>query len=82
MASLLSCISHSLAHDYSRYYLSNQQPDEVLLLKCYDSASIIGESTNDIASLTPHTAFEDDAYKGKGTPLRQSIEVRALVYSK
>jgi fructosamine-3-kinase len=67
----------------TRYYLSEQQPDEALLLKCFDSASIVGETTTDVASLTPHTGFVDDAYKGRtDVEPRQSIEVRALVYSK
>jgi hypothetical protein len=67
----------------TRYYLSEQQPDEALLLKCFDSASIVGEAVFDVASLTPHTGFVDDAYKGRtDVEPRQSIEVRALVYSK
>jgi cephamycin C biosynthesis protein len=66
-------------------------PDEVLLLKCYDSTSralsTVKESAaqvdetllNDVAGLTPHTAFYD-AQGAKEGPSRQSIEVRALVF--
>ena len=54
------------------YYLGGQTPDEVLLIKCYDSEE-------DRARLTPHTAFTD-AGSPKEAPHRQSIEVRALVF--
>ena len=66
-------------------------PDEVMLLKCYDSASRalsqVKESAaevdetllRDVAGLTPHTAFYD-AEAAKERPSRQSIEVRALVF--
>ncbi|KAI0669245.1 hypothetical protein C8Q78DRAFT_1080532 [Trametes maxima] len=54
------------------FYLSNQAPEEALLIKCYDSAE-------DRARLTPHTAFEDKTAP-KDAPHRQSIEVRALVF--
>ncbi|KAI0357450.1 hypothetical protein OH77DRAFT_1422309 [Trametes cingulata] len=54
------------------YYLSNQTPDEVILIKCYDSEQ-------DRARLTPHTAFPDGTAP-KDAPHRQSIEIRALVF--
>ena len=54
------------------HYLSNQTPDEVTLIKCYDSKE-------DKARLTPHSAFLDDR-SPKDAPQRQSIEVRALVF--
>ncbi|KAI0632423.1 hypothetical protein C8Q77DRAFT_1125635 [Trametes polyzona] len=54
------------------YYLADQTPDEVTLIKCYDSEE-------DKARLTPHTAFEDTTAP-KDAPHRQSIEVRALVF--
>ncbi|KAI0647770.1 hypothetical protein C8Q79DRAFT_924869 [Trametes meyenii] len=54
------------------YYLSGQTPDEVTLIKCYDSKE-------DRARLTPHTAFTDTTVP-KDTPHRESIEVRALVF--
>ena len=54
------------------YYLGGQTPDEVTLIKCYDSET-------DRARLTPHTAFTDVG-SPKEAPHRQSIEVRALVF--
>ncbi|KAL1950372.1 hypothetical protein VTO73DRAFT_5496 [Trametes versicolor] len=54
------------------YYLADQTPDEVTLIKCYDSEE-------DRARLTPHTAFPDKTAP-KNAPHRQSIEVRALVF--
>ncbi|OBZ68697.1 Uncharacterized protein in dcmA 3'region [Grifola frondosa] len=54
------------------YYLSNQTPDEVTLIKCYDSEV-------DRARLTPHSAFLD-ATSPAEAPHRESIEVRALVF--
>ena len=54
------------------HYLSNQTPDEVILIKCFDSET-------DRARLTPHTAFLDTT-SPKDAPPRQSIEVRALVF--
>ncbi|OCH86878.1 hypothetical protein OBBRIDRAFT_760602 [Obba rivulosa] len=53
-------------------YLSNQTPDEVLFIKCYDSEE-------DRARLTPHTAFHD-ATSPKDAPQRESIELRTLVF--
>lgn len=54
------------------YYLSNQTPEEVTLIKCYDSEV-------NRARLTPHSAFLD-ATSPKEAPHRESIEVRALVF--
>lgn len=54
------------------HYLSGQTPDEVTLIKCYDSEV-------DRARLTPHTAFLD-ATSPESAPQRQSIEVRTLVF--
>ena len=54
------------------YYLSDQTPDEVTLIKCFDSDL-------DKARLTPHTAFRDNT-SPPDAPQRQSIEVRALVF--
>ncbi|CAF1212093.1 unnamed protein product [Didymodactylos carnosus] len=72
-------------------YWSKMTPDEVMLLKCYDStsralstvkasAAQVDETLlRDVAGLTPHTAFYD-AEGAKEGPARQSIEVRALVF--
>jgi hypothetical protein len=55
------------------YYWSCMNPDEVLLLKCYDSA-VDGRTR-----FSPHTAFADPRV-GPESPPRQSIELRALVF--
>ncbi|EJC97624.1 uncharacterized protein FOMMEDRAFT_130279 [Fomitiporia mediterranea MF3/22] len=54
------------------YYLSGQTPEEVTLIKCFDS-------DEDKARLTPHTAFLDTSDPADA-PQRQSIEVRTLVF--
>ncbi|GJE93276.1 hypothetical protein PsYK624_094350 [Phanerochaete sordida] len=54
------------------YYLSNQTPDEVALIKCYDS-----EESG--ARFTPHTGFVDKSSPAEA-PHRESIEVRCLVF--
>lgn len=54
------------------YYVKAQQTDEVTLIKCFDS-------DDSVARLTPHTAFRDPN-SHPGAPLRQSIEVRCLVF--
>jgi hypothetical protein len=54
------------------YYVSEMQPDEVLLLKCYDSC-IDGR-----ARFMPHTGFQHPACPANFVP-RESIEARTLV---
>lgn len=85
--------TYSVVHNpqHRWYYWSKMTPDEVLLLKCYDStsralstvkasAAEVDETLlSDVAGLTPHTAFYD-AEGAKEGPARQSIEVRALVF--
>ncbi|KAI1329983.1 hypothetical protein F5Y16DRAFT_396849 [Xylariaceae sp. FL0255] len=62
------------------HYVKDMTPDEVVLLKCYDSW---GQGERDgvegLATRTPHTAFDDPATP-KDAKFRQSIEVRALVF--
>ena len=58
------------AHQW--YYKYGQRPDEVTLIKCYDSEV-------DRARLTPHSAFLD-ATSPKEAPHRESIEIRCLVF--
>ncbi|KLO08363.1 methyltransferase [Schizopora paradoxa] len=53
-------------------YLSDQTPDEVTLIKCFDSDT-------DKARMAPHSAFSDTS-NPKSAPPRQSIEVRCLVF--
>jgi hypothetical protein len=59
--------------DHRWLYVPNLQPDEVLLLKTFDSA------TDGRARYMPHTAFADPATK-PGTEKRQSIESRVLAF--
>tara|TARA_X000000950_G_scaffold287043_1_gene397824 strand:+ start:14448 stop:15272 length:825 start_codon:yes stop_codon:yes gene_type:complete len=66
-------VRHNPTHRWM--YVSNMQANEVMLLKCYDSA------TAGIARYTAHSAFElpmSDAERAI-LPARQSIEVRTLV---
>jgi len=55
-------------------YLKGMEPDEFVLIKCFDS-----KDDGKTAILTPHTAF-DDLTKPEGAPLRESIELRLLVF--
>jgi hypothetical protein len=54
------------------YYFSEQQPDEVLLIRVHDSAN------DGRARLSVHTSFENPG--APGAPPRESIEVRTLVF--
>ena len=54
------------------YYVPNQQKEEVLLLKCYDS-------DGRRARFTAHSAFEDPTSPPDAAP-RESVEVRTLVF--
>jgi hypothetical protein len=62
------------------YYMKDMTPEEVMLLKCFDSAGE-GESLGKkgLAVRTPHTAFVDPQTP-ESAPGRQSIEVRCLVF--
>ena len=53
--------------------MPNLQPDEIILLKTFDSAE------DGRARYAPHTAFADPATK-PGTAKRQSIESRVLAF--
>ena len=55
------------------FYVRGMEANEVLLLKCYDSA------TDGRARFAPHGSFLDPTAP-KDTPLRESIEVRAMVF--
>lgn len=56
------------------YYMKDMTPEEVMLLKCFDSGEKPG-----LAIRTPHTAFVDPL-TAPDAPGRQSIEVRCLVF--
>jgi len=55
-------------------YFRGVAPDELILIKCFDSVR-----DGSVALFTPHTAFADPTTP-EGTPLRESIELRALVF--
>ncbi|KAJ6555121.1 hypothetical protein DFH09DRAFT_1318317 [Mycena vulgaris] len=55
-------------------YFSGVAPDELILIKCFDSLQ-----DGSLALYTPHTAFKDPATP-EGAPPRESIELRALVF--
>lgn len=62
------------------FFVKDMTPDEVLLIKCFDSKSHgRPNGIHGVAGLTPHSAFTDP-----NTPptakARQSIEVRCLVF--
>lgn len=54
-------------------YYSHMTPDEVMLLKCYDSAR------DGRARFTAHTAFAHPDTKADATP-RESVEVRTMAF--
>jgi hypothetical protein len=60
-------------HAHRWFYVPDMQPDEALLLKCFDSA------TDGRARFAPHTAFEDPTAPADVLP-RESIELRTLVF--
>jgi hypothetical protein len=55
------------------YYFPRMQPNEAILLKCYDSKD------DGRARFTAHTAFDDPNSPPNAAP-RESIEVRALIF--
>lgn len=64
-------IGYNPAHRW--FYVPRLQPDEVILLKSFDSAE------DGRARFTPHTAFDDPA-TAPGAARRQSIESRVLAF--
>jgi hypothetical protein len=64
-------VTYNPAHRW--FYVPEMQPDEALLLKCFDSA------TDGRARFAPHTAFEDPTAPVDVLP-RESIELRTLVF--
>ncbi|KDR70146.1 hypothetical protein GALMADRAFT_254991 [Galerina marginata CBS 339.88] len=65
-------VQHSENHKWK--YLHGMTPDEVVLIKCFDSVQ-----DGSVAIFTPHTGFNDPSTPA-GTPPRESIELRALVF--
>lgn len=66
--------TYAIAHSPGQrwFYFPHMSRDEVVLIKCYDSAS--GK-----AKLSAHTAFDDPTAPAKPRP-RQSIEVRTIAF--
>jgi hypothetical protein len=64
-------VKYNPAHRW--FYKHGLTPDEVLLIKCFDS------KTDGRARRVPHTAFADPSASPEA-PARESIEVRALVF--
>jgi hypothetical protein len=64
-------VTYNPAHRW--FYVPEMQPDEVLLLKCFDS------ETDGRARFMPHTAFDDPTAPTDILP-RESIELRTLVF--
>ena len=64
-------VTYNPAHHW--FYVPEMQPDEALLLKCFDS------KTDGRARFAPHTAF-DDPTAPPDVLARESIELRTLVF--
>lgn len=60
-------VAYNAQHKW--YYMKNMQPEQVVLIKCFDS------SPDPVARYCPHSAFKH----GEGAE-RESIEIRALVF--
>lgn len=56
------------------YYWSGMSPDEVMLIKCFDS-----KDDGSVARRAPHTAFVDPRTK-EVKEARESVELRCLVF--
>lgn len=59
--------------EHKWYYASRMTPEEVLLIKCFDSTK-----DGETARRVPHSAFTDPETRDDVT--RESIEVRCLVF--
>lgn len=60
--------------DHKWMYKSAMDPEDFVLLKCFDSIQ-----DGSVATLVPHSGFEDPKTP-KDAPFRESIELRALVF--
>lgn len=65
---------YAVAHNPAQrwLYLPDLQPDEAVLIKCWDSDA-------SVARFAPHTGFEDPTTP-PGTPPRESIEFRTIAF--
>lgn len=66
----IQSVRHAPAHRW--YFFSDMQPEEVLLLKCFDTRR------EGVARFMAHTGFRNPACPPRYTP-RESIEARTLV---
>lgn len=66
--------TYSVAYNPAQrwFYVPDVQPDEVLLIKCWDSDQTV-------ARFAPHSGFRDPTTPA-GTPARESIEFRTLAF--
>lgn len=64
-------VKRSAGHEW--YFKYAQQPDEVLLIKCFDSVA-----DGKVARRAPHSAFQDPRHVEDA--LRESIEIRTMVF--
>ena len=64
-------LTHNPAHRW--FYAPEMRADEILLLKCFDSAR------DGRARFMPHTSFQDPTAPADMLP-RESIELRTLVF--
>lgn len=60
------------------YYKNEQTPEEVLLIKCFDSLISEGKNEGKIARRAPHCAFVDPERDGEEWSDRESVEIRAI----
>jgi hypothetical protein len=67
----IQSVTHSASHRW--FYLAHMEPDEVVFIKCFDSA------TDGRARFTAHGAFDDPTAPANARP-RESIEARTLVF--
>jgi hypothetical protein len=66
--------------EHKFYYMKDMVPEEVMLLKCFDSRGDgLEGGIKGLAVRTPHTAFVDPNTP-RDAPGRQSIEVRCLIF--
>lgn len=70
-------IQHSEGQKW--YYLSGMTGAERILLECFDSEALKEDNVKVKGGRVPHTAFEDPRTR-EGAEVRESIEVRALVF--
>jgi hypothetical protein len=69
-------VHHSPAHEW--WFAEEMAEDDVVLIKMYDSEA--WKPGSGVAMCTPHCAFEWDNAP-EGTKDRESMEIRAIVFS-